>query len=189
MSTPAEMAERHSRILSELAELGLSLARSLHERAVAAEDEEVAADLTLAFQRTSRSVRQTLALEAKLERDRLKEAQLRRDEDARRREDAARVKEPLIRERKAVLRDRLDALVWSEAEREAEDSEAEEALIGFIETELDAYLEEAALSDDFLKDSIESQVARICAELELRAPAVAPPQSQATEGADRRSSG
>ncbi|WP_334161577.1 hypothetical protein [Phenylobacterium sp.] len=38
MSTSAEIAERHSRILSELAELGLSLARSLHERAVAAED-------------------------------------------------------------------------------------------------------------------------------------------------------
>jgi hypothetical protein len=52
----------------------LTLARSIHGRALAAEDDKAASDLGLAFHRISRSVRQTLALEAKLERDQRREA-------------------------------------------------------------------------------------------------------------------
>lgn len=60
---PAEArAERHSRILQELAELGMTLARAVAARAVETGD----ADLGLAFTRVARAVRQTLALEAKL---------------------------------------------------------------------------------------------------------------------------
>src|SRR5690349_3387401 len=70
MSTSPDMAERHGRVLAELSELGLGLARDLQARALAAEDVKTAADLGLAFHRIARSVRQTLALEARLERDR-----------------------------------------------------------------------------------------------------------------------
>src|SRR5258705_8925277 len=72
MSTAAEKQERQERILAELSELGLALARDLQARALAATDIAEASELGLAFQRVSRSVRQTLALEAKLERDRLR---------------------------------------------------------------------------------------------------------------------
>ena len=63
------MTERHRQALTELAELGLSLARKIHAQAETVEDVEQAAELSLAFHRVSRSVRQTVALEAKLERD------------------------------------------------------------------------------------------------------------------------
>jgi hypothetical protein len=60
---------RHGKILAELAQLGLSLAKDLHARALDAESPEDAAKLATAFHRISRGVRQTLALEAKLMRD------------------------------------------------------------------------------------------------------------------------
>jgi len=63
---PNEMAERHGRMLARLAELSLSAAEILHERLVTAETNAEARDLGLALQRVSRSVRQTLLLEAKL---------------------------------------------------------------------------------------------------------------------------
>jgi hypothetical protein len=69
MSTHDEMAERRGRILAELSEIGLTLARELHARALAAEDAKTAADLGLACRRIARSVRETLALKAKLERE------------------------------------------------------------------------------------------------------------------------
>src|SRR4051812_20579731 len=68
METRADMADRHSRGLAEIAELGLALARDVQARALAAPDDRVA-ELTLAFQRVTRSVRQTYALEARLERE------------------------------------------------------------------------------------------------------------------------
>jgi hypothetical protein len=66
---PHEMAERHSRMLAELAEVNLSAAKILHDRLVTAETNAEARDLGLALQRVSRSLRQTLLLEAKLGRD------------------------------------------------------------------------------------------------------------------------
>src|SRR5690348_5288091 len=63
MSDREEMAERHGRILTELSELGASLARKVHAQAMEAETPDETATLTTAFHRISRSVRQTLALE------------------------------------------------------------------------------------------------------------------------------
>src|ERR1700761_3702572 len=56
---------RDREILEELAELGLAVAKTLKERIAAAGDADCA-DLTLAFTRVSRSIRQTLACKAKL---------------------------------------------------------------------------------------------------------------------------
>jgi hypothetical protein len=63
--------ERHLRLLAELAELGMTLART-----IVAQAEDGA---ELAFARIARAVRQTLALEAKL----AEEGQLRRERQAR----------------------------------------------------------------------------------------------------------
>jgi hypothetical protein len=61
--------ERAEEILGELAELGLMLARDLATQARAAEDTDEKISLTAAFQKTSRTVRLTLALDFKLGRD------------------------------------------------------------------------------------------------------------------------
>jgi hypothetical protein len=72
MSFPAEIAERHSRTLCRLTEAGERLALRLAERAEAAESEEAAERLALAFHRVYRGVRMGLALEMKLAQERLK---------------------------------------------------------------------------------------------------------------------
>jgi hypothetical protein len=82
-------------MLGELAELGLMLARDLAVQARAAEDTQEKVALTAAFQKTSRAVRLTIALDFKLERD------------------AARA------EREAQIHDRDGAAACDRAEREA----------------------------------------------------------------------
>jgi len=77
-----ERRERHGRILTELADIGMNLARALERRAVALAEAAEAADtpvagaaeaaredagvMALAFSRVAKAVRQTLALEARL---------------------------------------------------------------------------------------------------------------------------
>ncbi|TAJ72556.1 MAG: hypothetical protein EPO51_02160, partial [Phenylobacterium sp.] len=68
MSIPPDMAERHARVLARLTELGLALAERTFEEAEAAETPEQRVALVKAFHTISRSVRQTVALEARLAR-------------------------------------------------------------------------------------------------------------------------
>ena len=146
-----DMAERHGRILGRLSELGLALAEAAQERALCAETTPEVRDLTLAFHRAARSVRQTLALEAKLERDRRRQD---REDDAlavRRARDAAQT-------RKARVRLAVERLVWTEADED----EAENLL-----ADLDDRLEEAAYGDDFADQPIEALIERIAADLGL----------------------
>ena len=97
MDAMTEKQQRQDRILAELSELGLALARDLQACALAADDVATKSELGLAFQRVSRAVRQTLALEAKLERDRLRDA---RDAQA----DAIQVRENRAERRKSQVR-------------------------------------------------------------------------------------
>jgi len=69
MSSDADIADRDLQMLDELAELDLALARHVHACALATDDPARVADLSRAYQRMSRSVRQTLALKAKLKRE------------------------------------------------------------------------------------------------------------------------
>jgi hypothetical protein len=151
MANAADMTERHGRILAELSELGLALARGVQAQALAAEDPATVADLSLAFHRISRSVRQTLALEAKLERDRHRQ-------DREDRTDAVREAERRVQHRKAQVRMAVERLVWSEA---VED-EAERLL-----ADLDNLLDEESLSDGFTESPLEAHIARICRDLGL----------------------
>jgi hypothetical protein len=153
MSDAAAKMERQDRILAELSELGLTLARGLHGRALAAGTAEEAQVLSLAFHRISRSVRQTLALESKLERER-------RRLDLEDRRDVERRVETEVSHRKAQIRLAVERAVWTEAEG----LEAERLL-----DDLDDLLEERAFGDGFLDGPVETLIARIQDDLGLAA--------------------
>jgi hypothetical protein len=151
MSSPAEMAERQGRMLAELAELGLELARDLQGRALAAEGPAEAAALADAFHRIARSVRQSLALEARLQRDAARDAREQREEAAR----AAAARRDA---RKAQLAKRVERLIWDEAER-AEDAFA-------LVRQARDHVEAEAETETFLDEPVEAQIARIRAAME-----------------------
>jgi len=176
MSEPTESdAERVQRILGELTELGLALARDLHARALAAETAQEAQALGLAFQRVSRSVRQSLALEAKLQRDAKLAA---REAQAGAAEGRALTRQPWER-RVSVHQDRvreaMHHLLWTEAD-------GDEGEFEILEDDLTVRLEEAAFDGDaFLQTPVEALVARFAAEMELSAPGrVARPNGHAS---------
>ena len=154
MSDAAEMTDRHGRILAELSERGLTLARALHERALAAETTAEACELGLAFHRISRSLRQTLALEARLERDR-------RRQDHEDRAEAERQDQARVQRRRTQVRLAVERAIWNEAEGE----EAERLV-----DELDDVLEGEVLADGFADAPLDAHIARLCAEFGLAAP-------------------
>jgi hypothetical protein len=154
MASGEQTTERQDRILAELSELGLVLARDLQARALQAEDAKTAADLSLAFHRISRSIRQTLALEAKLERDRQRQ-------EREVRSDLAREAQGQVQKRWSQLSATVQREIWTEAEGD----EAEHLL-----NDLDDWLEVEALSDDFALAPIETQIERIRQDLGLPAP-------------------
>jgi hypothetical protein len=161
MATPFQSADEDIRLLDELSGLGMAMSRDLQGRCLAVGDAREAADLALGFQRSSRSVRQCIALKAKLLRD-----QVRHD-----REDqahASRQADTRIQIRKAQVRLSVERAVWNEADG----PEAERLL-----TELDDILEAETFSDDFLHGLVQTHIARICEELGVTPPA-------ATAGAD-----
>jgi hypothetical protein len=157
MATPTDIAERHAQVLAELAELGLGVARRLAELSLAAETPKEAADLGVAFHRVSRSVRQTLALDAKLARDHLHlGAQVREEAQADRRVRSER--------RKGQVWKTLEAEVWREYERD----DVEEVL-----EDLDARLSADLTAEDFDAEPVEAHIARLRADIGLGAPEAA----------------
>ena len=153
MNDCAAMAERHALLLGELAGLGMAVARDLQGRVACAETDEAAQGLALAFQRVSRSVRQTLALEAKLARDMRRIA----------REDAADTRDEVRRRvnlRQGQVRVAVAREVW--AEHEGDEAEAR------LEA-LESHILDAALSETFLDEPIEACIARIRVDLGLAA--------------------
>lgn len=149
-----DAAQNQDEILAELAALGLALARDLQARALAAKDDAGACDLALAFHRVSRSLRQTLALQSRLERDRavaLREAA----------NDQARTTLERVQRRRRQVRAALTPLIWTEAE-----GEEAEALLG----DLEALLMEASEDEDFIALPVEACIARIREGLDLPAP-------------------
>jgi hypothetical protein len=124
MADTAAKRERVEQILGELAELGLMLARDLAAEARGAETPEQKIALAAAFQKTSRTVRLTLALDARLDRDAAREARdaAKADEAA----DAARLsltQSSPEENQKRRVRSVLNRLLWNEAESDQEDYE------------------------------------------------------------------
>jgi len=158
MNLSEDMAQRHGRMLGELAELGMELARGLKGRADAAETDAQAQSLAVTFHQIARDVRLTLALESRLARER---QEIVRHEQARRLD--------RVYARKAQVRAVLSDIVWRETE-----GEAAEALL----EELDERLESQALFEAFLDGPVEACIAAIRAGLGLPAndgSAAAPP--------------
>ena len=140
-------------MLQALGDGALSLAMNLHARAMAAEDNAEAVELAGAFHKVSRSVRQSLALEAQFERDQARKAQ---EAEDRARADRAR----RASARQDQVRLRVERLIWNEA-----DGKEAEALLA----DLDDLIELAAAEADFLDLPIEVLVARIAHDLQLAA--------------------
>jgi hypothetical protein len=159
MSDPTEMAERHARVLAKLTELGLELACDLQAAALAAEDPVAKERLALAFHRVGRSVRQGLALEARLQRD-LQRAD--REHEAQARDEA----KARVAARKSQVGATIERLIWTE--HEGEDAER-------LIREVEACLDEEALYDDFLDETVEAQIERYRRTFSLAAPAFSPP--------------
>jgi hypothetical protein len=154
-TSPETSPERRARMLQALGDGALSLAMNLHARAMAAQDDAMAVELAGAFHKVSRSVRQSLALEAQFERDEARKAKEAEDKAAR---DRAR----RVSTQGDQVRLRVERLIWNEA-----DGKEAEALLA----DLDDLLELAAADADFLDLPVEVLVARIAHDLQLAAEA------------------
>lgn len=161
-------------MLGQLAGLDLTLARHVHACAMATEDPAEVADLAKAYQRISRCVRQSLALHARLRRDRERDA---RDNPPPPKSppptpirDAAR-----IAERRDALRPALQRVVWSEHEpADWEDPDESEAGYYFdlIEQRLDIRSRDntfglVAQDDAWVEEPLDEHVVRLCRDLDL----------------------
>jgi len=154
-------------MLGELAELGLMVAKDLAVRARECEDADQAVALADAFQKVSRVVRLTLALDFKLDRDVAREAREaeRVGAEAARAEAAraalapqpARAPTP-TEARKDRVGKLLHRLLWNESEGDSEEFD-------ILREDLDARLDEAALSPDFEALPIETLARRVVADM------------------------
>jgi hypothetical protein len=159
--------EKHARaeaMLGELAELALMVARELAVRLRESEDVKETETLATAFQKTSRVVRLTLALNFKLERDAAREAQAAQAVEAPPAKVApvpqAQPAHDRIERRKMRVRNLMNRLLWTESEGEQEDYEV-------LFDDLTARLDEAALSPDFEALPIEVLARRMIADMGL----------------------
>ncbi|HEV7385830.1 MAG TPA: hypothetical protein VGN89_13180 [Phenylobacterium sp.] len=149
LTDPSEdRAQRRFRVLQELAEIGMELARDVQRQAreqAREQDRESAADLGLVFSRIARAVRQTVALEAKLDQDR----QARRDKA-----DAERAVEVRLRgiRRKTKVMEIVERVIETESDGER------------LLDDLGERLEDAD-DRDFADRPIGELVARICRDL------------------------
>jgi hypothetical protein len=159
MSTDPDIADRDQQMLAELAELDLALARRVQACAMATEDPDQLANLSRAYQRVARSLRQTLVLKDKLTRnqasDRLR-AEIRR-------RPAFHTPTPVER-RFDELAAAVGRVIWAERECETPEEELEEQRL-FLR--MDKRLEELADADGFEERLLDEQVAELCAELGL----------------------
>jgi hypothetical protein len=162
MSRNAEKQARAEAILGELAELGLLLARDLATQARACEDLEQQVALVEAFNKTSRAVRLTLALDAKLDRDaarEVREAQTHAVHTGAAKGDRVAPAGPED-PRKSKVRDLLDPLIWNEVE-------GDEDGYDLCLVELNERLDEASLAPDFEDLPVEVVARRIAADMGL----------------------
>ena len=150
------MAERHGRTLARLGELSLALAEDVQAAALATTGPDDKARLAVAFQRVARVVRQSIALEAKLVRDQVRDG---REAVARTAADTSAV----VETRKRQVRANLERQIVCELDpRDAETWLAD----------LDELLEEEALYDKFLDEPVEAHIARLAKTLDLTGEAI-----------------
>jgi hypothetical protein len=150
-----DRTERHGRVLQELTDLGMHLARAVSAQATDA-DPATAHSLALDFARIARAVRQTVALEAKLAEDRqttLAERAQRRDREA--------------AEQARRRTSRIETLVERAIDAEASGAEADNLL-----EDLRERLEDADDLAGFHDRPIPEIVALICKDLGVTLPPI-----------------
>ena len=152
MDPSLRSAEEDIRLLDELSGLAMALARDLQACALAATDTGEKTSLALSFERTARSVRQSIAWKTRLIRDRTKQDR----QDAVHAEEA---REAATKRRKAQVRLHVERAIWSEAE----DDEFAELQV----CELDDRLDAAALEPGFAEADVGCVIARLCKALKL----------------------
>jgi hypothetical protein len=163
-------------MLGELAELSLVVAKELASRLRASETPEEAVALAGAYQKVTRVVRLTLALDAKLERDAERDARAEAREDreietlAQKAEAGAAERQRLaaisnrVRHPSDIQKDRVRALLkrllWTESEGDSEEFDV-------LYDDLSARLSEAARDPAFLDIPIEVLAGRMIADMGL----------------------
>jgi len=140
-------------MLARLAELDLAAAEKAHARLMAAEDASEIAEMGRTYQRMSRSLRQTLALKAKLARERELHRIRTTPMALTPRQAGAQHLTPAVR----AHIDRAAAVVLKFVERETEPTDFEH--LG--ETEIYEILMELARDQDFLDTPVEQLLERV----------------------------
>lgn len=142
-------------MLAELAEMDLSAARHVHTRLLAATETDDVVSLGRAYQRAARSLRQTLALKARMARDaaQAERASSSRPETSNRRENQ-------IMDRQCDIQDAVERLILAEV---PDDEDFREVLSERFIDELNDWGEE----DDFTEVELDAQVLRACRFLNL----------------------
>jgi hypothetical protein len=145
----AGLDETRMKMLGELAEMALVLARDLQQAALVAETAEEKVRLADAFHKVGRGVRQSLALHARLERDAQlagapAQAAAPAEADRTRREGRA-----------ARLRSTVERLIWTEREK----LDAEPYV---LRIRLQQLIAGESRAEDFLETDPDLQIARLC---------------------------
>jgi len=152
-----DITEAEAAGLSELAAIDLAMARRFGERALAAEDPEVANRLARSAQRAARSYRQTLALKVRLRRALSEHAR----EYPRKRNDAAVVR------RMGELRRAVTRVAWAEREAYEGPEDEREEIFDDLMCCLGERLARRSGDDDFERAPLDDEIVAICVELGL----------------------
>ena len=148
MISAADIAREQDAGLQLLFQRGLELALKLQDDAMAAESADERARLGAAFHRISRSLRQTLALEARLDRDATAEG--------------VHLETARLARRKAQVKATVERLIWTETETQ----EREDHLCDLLET----FLDEDHLHGRLADGDIDPHITRLCGEIGLKDP-------------------
>lgn len=150
MSDGADIVDLDEQMLARLAQLDLAAAERVHARLMAAEGADEVADVGRTYQRMARSLRQTLALKARLKRE--------RDQVPK---DAAPAKPGgvAVARRIRELRLAVPRVIWNEAE--------DDETANFHEESLEDLITEECLRDSFCAEPLDDHIARVCLALGL----------------------
>ncbi len=157
MSTPPDMADRHARVLARLTEMGLALAEQEFADAQAAETPAARIEAVKAFHMISRSVRQCVALEARLARQQAQDAR-----EIERAKAAAPPKKPSgvqVTRRIRDVREAVTRVIWHETE--------DEIYAAWLEEQLGLELAGAIQHDSFCAEPLDDHIVRLCLEMGL----------------------
>jgi hypothetical protein len=177
MSQDAHIAERRQQMLARLAELDLVAAEAAHASYLEAIDTPEEAEKGRTYQRMGRSLRQSLALHERFDRNAAREA---REEAQAARRDAI-LNPPVVHDeprrefprdieaanqRADDLRTAVRRVIWSEGFEKSE-LESECELAGQWYRRLEEWLLDERCDDDFFTRPLDEHVADICAEMGL----------------------